>query len=138
MTDTEAKALALVNVHSINRRSDLDDAKHTELRCALLDAVQSQEATEARHATELRELKERFESFRQEVSDEVARYVKWRGRNHYKNLDRFIIPASDLLVEALSGIVPHIRCKPDETAAEAVARQLRAAIPSIKIGEAGE
>ena len=93
MTDTEAKALALVNTHAINRRSDLGDAKHTELRCALLDAVQSQAATEARHAAELREQAERF-------SEAIMRHCG--GRPLGGPLAPFILPAPDPLVEAMA------------------------------------
>ena len=103
MDEIEAKALALVNAHAINRRSDLDDAKHTELRCALLDAVQAQAATEARHAAELREQAERF-------SEVAARMVAmaeedcsslWAGVTR-QILAPFILPAPDPLVEAIA------------------------------------
>ena len=100
MTDTEAKALGLVNVHAINRRSDLGDAKHTELRCALLDAVQAQAATEARHAAELREQAERFEAFRQEVSDAIESCML--GPIAEERLTPFILPKPDPLEDVLS------------------------------------
>ena len=101
MTEIEAKALALVNTHAINRRSDLGDAKHTELRCALLDAVQSQAATEARHAAELREQAERFS----EAVDAYGRLWSKRtpSRDEYNtHFAPFIITAPDPLVEAMA------------------------------------
>lgn len=99
MTDTEAKAMAMVNAHAINRRSDLDDAKHTELRCALLDAVQSQAATEASHAAEMRELKERFSEAVCEWrdADTPVKAAKAATRLH-----DFILPAPDPVSEWLA------------------------------------
>lgn len=97
MTEIEVKALALVNAHAINRRSDLDDARHTELRCALLDAVQSQAAAEARHAAELREQAERFSEV---VTDWFGRY----SAEVPPQFQPFILPAPDPLVEALTSL----------------------------------
>lgn len=127
MTDTEAKALALVNAHAINRRSDLDDAKHTELRCALLDAVQSQAATEARHAAELLEQAERFS----EAVDAYSRLWSKRtpSRDEYNtHFAPFILPAPDPLVEAVGDALEGQGMgRPSHTTTEITAR-LRAAI----------
>lgn len=134
MDETEAKALALVNAHAINRRSDLSDAKHTELRCALLDAVQSQAATEARHAAELREQAERF--------SEAVQAVKQLGLKYAQHvlLDPFILPAPDPLVEA-EKLISTLRA--DEREGYAVAGQAAETISNLvatlrKIREAGE
>lgn len=127
MTDIEAKALALVNAYAINRRSDLDDAKHTELRCALLDAVQSQAATEARHAAELRELKERFSEV---VTDWFGRY----SAEVPPQFQPFILPAPDPLVEAIRSALPKALVAHDTYDANVM--DVAAAVR--KIGEAGE
>ena len=92
MTDTEAKALALVNEHALNRRDDLLDAKTSELHCALLDVVQVQEATEARHAAEMRELKGRFG----EAVERVLTVTDRRQETHaWRVLSPFILPTPD-------------------------------------------
>lgn len=138
MTDIEAKALALVNAHAINRRSDLDDAKHTELRCALLDAVQSQAATEARHAAELREQAERFS----EAVDAYSRLWSKRtpSRDEYNtHFAPFILPAPDPdpLVEAFASLPVGFAGCVDGADALRAAMQARG-YEWRKIGEAGE
>ena len=128
MTENEAKALALVNAHAINRRSDLDDAKHTELRCALLDAVQSQAATEARHAAELREQAERF-------SEALQQYYSINGCAPHPLLAPFISPAPDPLVEVMNEMgfgMSKIAAEEFRAAMQARGYEWR------KIGEAGE
>ena len=137
MTDTEAKALALVNKHALNRRDDLLDAKTSELHCALLDAVQAQAATEARHAAELRELKERFDAFRQEVSVAVNKFF---DENHSAALMPFIIAKPDPLAEALEEADAPAMGK---NGYDAMAERTRAAMRARgyewrKIGGAGE
>lgn len=111
MTEIEAKALALVNEHALNRRDDLLDAKTSELHCALLDAVQAQATTEARHAAEMRELKERFSEV---LTDWFGRY----GAEVPPQFHPFIIPAPDPLVEAWQMAFPgnHIEDARDECA----------------------
>lgn len=156
MTEIEVKALALVNAHAINRRSDLDDAKHTELRCALLDAVQSQAATEARHAAEMRELKERFSEAALLVDDNLEAQGFAKTNQMRSRLAPFIIPAPDPLVELaremtlLDGVVRTDSQKAairegraGNTASDDFYDRLRTALASRqyevrKIGEAGE
>ena len=144
MTEIEVKALALVNAHAINRRSDLDDARHTELRCALLDAVQSQAAAEARHAAELREQAERFDAFRQDVSDAVEgfwNYCRTTNTPFPADLDPFILPSPDPLVEAVGDALEGQGMgRPSHTTTEITAR-LRSAIEACGgkiVWEAGE
>lgn len=113
MTDTEAKAMALVSinpkalehaclcagrsVHHFDRMGD-----DLPLRASIVAharAIERLEATEARHAAELREQAERFDAFRREVSDELAKLGCWPDT---VNLQRFILPAPDPLVEAIA------------------------------------
>lgn len=139
MTEIEAKALALVNTHAINRRSDLGDAKHTELRCALLDAVQSQAATEARHAEEMRELKERFSEAALLVDGDLeARGFSKTGPMRSR-LAPFILPAPDPdpLVEAFASLPVGFAGCVDGADALRAAMQARG-YEWRKIGEAGE
>ena len=140
MTDTEAKALALVNEHALNRRDDLLDAKTSELHCALLDAVQAQATTEARHAAEMRELKERFGEAAAKVSTMLATRGTLRDNPLRQTLAPFIIPAPDPLAEALKEAdAPAI----GKDGYDAMAERTRAAMQARgyewrKIGEAGE
>lgn len=137
MTDIEAKALALANAHAINRRSDLDDAKHTELRCALLDAVQAQAATEARHAAELREQAERFSELAKNLSAQLKKSpdgnVNWMA----DLLAPFILPKPDPLVEALASLPVGFAGCVDGADALRAAMQARG-YEWRKIGEAGK
>ena len=139
MTDTEAKALALVNAHAINRRSDLDDAKHTELRCALLDAVQSQAATEARHAAELREQAERFSEAALLVDGDLEARGFAKTGPMRSRLAPFILPAPDPdpLVEAFASLPVGFAGCVDGADALRAAMQARG-YEWRKIGEAGE
>ena len=115
MTDTEAKALALVSidpkalehaclcagrsVHHFDRMGD-----DLPLRASIVAharAIERLESTEARHAAELRELKERF-------SEAVASYSSlWSkrtpSRDEYNtHFAPFILPKPDPLVEAVN------------------------------------
>ncbi len=139
MTDTEAKALALVNAHAINRRSDLDDAKHTELRCALLDAVQSQASTEARHAAELREQAERFSEAALLVDGDLEARGFAKTGPMRSRLAPFILPAPDPdpLVEAFASLPVGFAGCVDGADALRAAMQARG-YEWRKIGEAGE
>lgn len=61
MTDTEAKARAVIqSIRSTMLSSNLGDNLARAAADELEPAIEREEATEARHAAELRELKERF------------------------------------------------------------------------------
>ena len=86
MTDTEAKALALVNEIAVERGGSPVDFYGLEgdiIATALCRAIEREAATEARHAAELRELKDRFS----EAEDILI---------------PFILPAPDPLVDELA------------------------------------
>ena len=85
MTETERKALALVNEVAFIKRDDLRHCHRDHFRDALLRAI------------------EQHEAFRQEVSDAVEAYV---GTDNYlgkfnDTFGRFIIAKPDPLVEVL-------------------------------------
>jgi len=107
MTEIDPKALehaclcAGRSVHHFDRMGD-----DLPLRASIVAharAIERLEATEARHAAELREQAERFDAFRQEVSDELAKLGCWPDT---VNLQRFILPAPDPdpLVEAFASL----------------------------------
>ena len=144
MTDTEAKALALVNEVAAERGTKYPcvdrrgDARWEALCCA----IEAQEAAEARHAAEMRELKERF-------SEAAAKALYQMRANQLlqasvqPTLAPFIIPAPDPLVEAVGdALEAQGMGRPTHTTPE-IAEQLRAAMQARgyewrKIGEAGE
>lgn len=146
MTDTEAKALALVN--EVRRQAHIPttvyhEAKNLYGSCweALCRVIEAQEATEARHAAEMRELKERF-------SEVAGRAVKHMARTCFakgspcqlereavvEGLTDFIIPAPDPLVEAIRSAMPKALVAHDTY--DAIVMDVAAAVR--KIGEAGE
>ena len=92
MTDTEAKALALVNADYMMWTAD-----NITTLVAGFKAMRAREAaTEARHAAELRELKERFS----EVAKEVQRILRANQLIQAQTqaiLAPFILPAPDPL-----------------------------------------
>ena len=116
MTDTEAKALALVNDTARAMEGPLtlhpaDHVYYTELpkldvfANALCRAIEREAATEARHAAELREQAERF--------SEVAKAVLHQMRSNQLMqahvsplLTPFIIAKPDPLMEAMVGAWP--------------------------------
>lgn len=94
MTDTEAKALALVNEAAQDRLAPVwpsFERSNGTVHEALCLAIEREEATEARHAAELREQAERF-------SEAIMRHCG--GRPLGGPLAPFILPAPDPLVEA--------------------------------------
>lgn len=163
MTDTEAKALFEVRQNLANAaitggmknvRPAVDAA--LDMLDTLTDRVIAAAQTEARHAAEMRELKERFGAFRQDVSDAVE---QWKRVCHIAlspDFDPFILPAPDPLVEIaremtlLDGVVRTDNQKAaireghaGNTASEDFYDRLRAAMQArgyqvTKIGEAGE
>lgn len=115
MTDTEAKALALVNdtarameglltLHPVDHVYYRELPKMDVFANALCRVIEREASTEARHAAELREQAERFDAFRQEVSNEIVKYLMGA---HPQNLAPFILPAPDPLVEVLKEEVSH-------------------------------
>jgi len=95
MTDTEAKALALVNAAAQDRHYPIwqsFERSNGSVNEALCRAIEHEAATEARHAAELRELKERF--------SEACLAVKANYDGlAFPTLTPFILPAPDPLVE---------------------------------------
>ena len=85
VTEIERKALALVNEVSIREWTDFTHADPWTLHQALCRAIQQHEA------------------FRQEVSDAVEAAKRTYGghRQAFDQLERFILPKPDPLVEAL-------------------------------------
>ena len=111
MTATEAKALALeLRTHAGGLYADMTQSRLWSALVLAADHIERLEAAKARHAAEMRELKERFEAFRQEVSDELAKLGCWPDT---VNLQRFILPKPDPLVEVCReiGLAPY---RPDE------------------------
>lgn len=101
MTDTEAKALALVNEVVRERGYTNEPTPITREYCtdeALCRAIERLEAAEARHAAELREQAERFSGV---VTDWFGRY----SAEVPPQFQPFILPAPDPLVEALEAAV---------------------------------
>lgn len=144
MTDTEAKALALVNEieverYSIKRMPEIRRKAYI-LDEALCRAIERLEAPEARHAAELREQAERF-------SEAAVRAVRHMARTCFakgspcqlereaivEGLTDFIIPAPDPLVEALDAAVKAYIAEHGIQAFKALPF-----FGSTKIGEAGE
>ena len=100
MTDTEAKALALVNDVEggpVNRQLAFKRTSNSTAE-ALCRAIERLEATEARHAAELREQAERF-------SEALKRYYGDDGCPPHPILAPFILPKPDPLAEALETVV---------------------------------
>lgn len=162
MTDTEAKALALVNEVLLDRgfgtrsRIDRKGDRHDEALCR---AIEREAATEARHAAELREQAERFsEAARSALAEalKAATCASQRGAIIGPILAPFILPAPDPLVELaremtlLDGVVRTDSQKAairegraGNTASDDFYDRLRTALASRqyevrKIGEAGE
>lgn len=107
-----------------------------DLRVALDSVLAEREATEARHAAELRGQAERFEAFRQEVSDAVEgfwNYCRTTNTPFPADLDSFILPAPDPLVEAIRSAMPKALVAYDSY--DAIVMDVAAAVR--KIGEAG-
>lgn len=104
MTETEAKALALLNEFSDYEVPDLDEAQYSTAIQALCRAI------------------EQHEAFKREVSDAIE--LNWSGSNFGPpaHLVRFIIAKPDPLVEAL------LETFPRANGAEGMAADLRAAI----------
>ena len=88
MTETKKKALALVN--EIERQEGLSDLTPRIMRGLVMDEA-------------LCRVIEQHEAFRQEVSDAVEAAKRTYGghRQAFDQLDRFIVPKPDPLVEAL-------------------------------------
>lgn len=130
MTETEKKALALVNEACKSDFKDLGSTYRNNLLDALLRAI------------------EQHEAFRQEVSDAVEDVKSlwdardWPSNDKFEALSRFIIPKPDPLVEVLLGAWPQYADRMD--ACNSVANALRSALEARglevrKIGEkAGE
>ncbi len=83
MTETEKKALALVNEVCLSRVSDLGTCYHHELEEALCRAI------------------EQHEAFRQEVSDALNSYYGINSCTPHRLLAPFILPKTDPLVEVI-------------------------------------
>lgn len=102
MTETEKKALALVN--EVNGRNwvYLDEPYGDELREALCRAIEQHEAYKQDVSDAMKLMSEKHEAFRQEVSDAVGwwnmEYLL--GDDLRKDMARFIISKPDPLVEA--------------------------------------
>lgn len=106
------------------------------MQMALETLIKEHEATEASHAAELREQAERFEAFRQEVSDAVEgfwNYCRTTNTPFPADLDSFILPAPDPLVEAIRSAMPKALVAYDSY--DAIVMDVAAAVR--KIGEAG-
>ena len=102
MTETEAKALALLNEFSDYEVPDLDEAQYSTAIQALCRAI------------------EQHEAFKREVSDAIDSSVLTPETEAH--LSRFIIAKPDPLVEAL------LETFPRANGAEGMAADLRAAI----------
>lgn len=102
MTDTEAKALALLNQvagDEVFRWWDGWRACNTETE-SLCRAIEQLDATEARHAAEMWELKERFSEVAKEAYESLDGYSDFSPAGHARKiLAPFIIAAPDPLVE---------------------------------------
>ena len=102
MTDTEAKALALVNADYMMWTAD-----NITTLVAGFKAMRAREAaTEARHAAELRELKERFSEAAKDADEKLELEGYSVGCDARKGLRSFIHPAPDPLVEAIRSALP--------------------------------
>ena len=99
MTDTEAKALEIeLRKVAAGFYSEPDVFQTARF------AADHIEATEARHAAELREQAERFDAFRQEVSDAIKSCML--GPIAEERLAPFILHAPDPLVEVIADVRP--------------------------------
>lgn len=136
MTDTEAKALALVNEIAAERGEITYGSlgrtgKNVAGNEALCRAIEREAATEARHAAELREQAERF-------SEAVERVLtvpdRWQETHAWRTLSPFILPAPDPLVEALKEAYDAAVAELGED----YIRKLSWFPSNRKIGEAGE
>lgn len=159
MTPTEERALALLNQvagDEVFRWWDGWRACNTETE-SLCRAIEQFEATEARHAAEMRELKERFSEVAKDTVFMVETHCDGEAQDLVRNrLAPFVIPAPDPLVEIaremtlLDGVVRTDNQKAaireghaGNTASEDFYDRLRAAMLArgyqvTKIGEAGE
>lgn len=130
MTDTEAKALALVNEVFMERCLVPDTYTNragNPYHEALCRVIEREAATEARHAAELREQAERFSEV---VTDWFGRY----SAEVPPQFQPFILPAPDPLVEAIRSAMPKALVARDTY--DAIVLDVAAAVR--KIGEAGE
>lgn len=107
MTDTEAKALEAWNDVRIKRHEPVLVTASAAMICspsafiALGRAIEREEATEARHAAEMRELKERFSEAASLTLRMLTPYPLARDEAE-DILIPFILPAPDPLVEAMA------------------------------------
>lgn len=137
MTDTEAKALALELRAAVTPRGKIG----RPFVNIVIDAADYIEATEARHAAEMRELKERFSEV---VSSWIdgRRYTPAATELFMQHFAPFILPTPDPLVEVFDECF-HQNVEEGETWSQAMARKTRAALQArgyqvSKIGESGE
>lgn len=101
MTDTEKKALALVNEACKSDFKDLGSTYRNNLLDALLHAIEQHEADIADLQAEYDEVCNLFEAYKQDVSDAVAGFDEYGTEAAWERLSRFIIPKPDPLVEAM-------------------------------------
>lgn len=135
MTETEKKALALVNEVSGTAYPAMVSFRQHEVAAALCRAIERIEALEATerdcrdcdYAKPLMELQVEFEAFRREVSDEIEGCLTYvQGYFVKGRLGRFILPKPvDPLVEAVNKAWGWRNPHPDVT------NNLRAALDAL-------
>jgi hypothetical protein len=141
MTDTEAKALALVNEIAAERDHPPFEviARAVTTTEALCRAIEREAATEARHAAELREQAERFSEAALLVDGDLEARGFAKTGPMRSRLAPFILPAPDPdpLVEAFASLPVGFAGCVDGADALRAAMQARG-YEWRKIGEAGE
>lgn len=124
MTDTEAKALALVNAVEggpVNRQLAFKRTSNSTAE-ALCRAIERLEATEARHAAELREQAERFS----EVLAAIRR--KTVPLYYHDTFDELAAPFIQTKPDPLVEVISEVRVSPQLRSDQEMADEFRAAL----------
>lgn len=144
MTDTEAKALALVNEFRAKSAEPTLPVTMSHVWAygaaweALCRVIEREAATEARHAAELRELKERFSEVAARVHKYLNQFLSGQARELQEALAPFILPAPDPLVElAQEAFSAMLRANSPDGLTEALRAAIEARGGKI-VWEAGE
>ena len=124
MTETEQKALELVNAGRIERGqtslTDLDQVFPSQMRDALCRAIEAHQSDKSRHAAELREQAERFSEAAREVINGPDDLVT----SHWlaERLSPFILPAPDPLVAEVRKVAEGCGLALSDEQAETIAK----------------
>lgn len=137
MTEIEKKALALVS-EVLGVRLSLFERSDSHIHEALCRAIEKHEADKAAHAATVEGILKAHEAYKREVSDAVEHCRACSDPEAWTRikfeLDRFIIPKPDPLVEALNAL-PNVCCEDEFDADDAAKLREALAKRGFKIVE---